>query len=98
LRHFLPLDQTSAENFRPIQEDLSREATGSQTQSVEDDVTIDDRALTLRARGTGRPVTAAESFDEVIEFGDATAATVTLTLTEGHPTKGKLILATYVPQ
>jgi RNA polymerase sigma-70 factor (sigma-E family) len=84
LRHFLPLDQTSAENIRPIPEDLSGEATGSQTQPVDHDVIIDDRALTLRARGTGRPVTAAESFDAFVLARSRSLLRTAYLLTQDH--------------
>jgi RNA polymerase sigma-70 factor (sigma-E family) len=51
---------------RPQRKLFDERATNSADRLVSHDVTIDDSTLTVRARGTGLQVTAAESFDAFV--------------------------------
>jgi RNA polymerase sigma-70 factor (sigma-E family) len=59
-------------------------ATNSADRVVSHHVTIDDSTLTLRARGTGRQVTAAESFDAFVLARSRKLLRTAYLLTQDH--------------
>jgi RNA polymerase sigma-70 factor (sigma-E family) len=59
-------------------------ATNRAGSTVSHDVTIDDSTLALRARGTGRPVTAAESFDAFVLARSRRLLRIAYLLTQDH--------------
>jgi RNA polymerase sigma-70 factor (sigma-E family) len=59
-------------------------ATNSADRVVSHHVTIDDSTLTLRARGTGRQVTAAESFDAFVLARSRKLRRTAYLLTQDH--------------
>jgi len=69
---------------RAQQKLFDERATNSADRVVSHHVTIDDSTLTLRARGTGRQVTAAESFDAFVLARSRKLLRTAYLLTQDH--------------